>query len=40
MEFSDSNTLDNIYEEIKDLEDVWSELNKIYSKIQEKSKNE
>ena len=38
MKFSDSNTLDNIYEEIKDLEDVWSELNKIYSKIDEQKK--
>ena len=35
MEFGDPNKLDNISEEIKDLEDVWGELNKIYSKIDE-----
>ena len=35
MEFNDPNKLDNISEEIKDLEDVWGELNKIYSKIDE-----
>ena len=33
MEHSDPNKLDNLSEEIKDLEDVWGELNKIYSKI-------
>ena len=36
LEYGDPNKLDNIIEEIKDLEDVWSELNKIYSKIDEK----
>ena len=35
MEYSDPNKLNNIMEEIKDLEDVWTELNKIYSKIDE-----
>ena len=36
MDYSDPNKLNNLYEEIKDLEDVWTELNKIFSKIDEK----
>ena len=36
MEYSDPNKLNNLYDEIKDLEDVWTELNKIFSKIDEK----
>ena len=36
MDYSDPNRLNNLYEEIKDLEDVWTELNKIFSKIDEK----
>ena len=36
MDYSDPNKLNNLSEEIKDLEDVWGELNKIYSKIDEK----
>ena len=39
MEYSDPNKLDNLSEEIKDLEDVWGELNKIYSKIDEQKDN-
>ena len=35
LEYGDPNKLDNLSEEIKDLEDVWGELNKIYSKIDE-----
>ena len=36
MDYSDPNKLNNLYEEIKDLEDVWNELNKIFSKVDEK----
>ena len=36
MEFGDPNRLNNLLAEIKDLEDVWGELNKIFSKIDEK----
>ena len=35
LDYGDPNKLDNLSEEIKDLEDVWGELNKIYSKIDE-----
>jgi len=33
MDSGDPNKLDYISDEIKDLEDVWSKLNEIYSKI-------
>ena len=35
LESGDPAKLDNLSEEIKDLEDVWSKLNEIYSKIDE-----
>jgi len=35
LDYGDPNKLDNLNEEIKDLEDVWGELNKIYSTIDE-----
>ena len=38
MEYSDPNKLNSLLEEIKDLEDVWGELNKIFSKIDEKKR--
>ena len=36
MDYSDPNKLNSLLEEIKDLEDVWGELNKIFSKIDDK----